>query len=375
MAKRDFYEVLGVSKTATQEEIKAAYRKLALKYHPDRNPDNKEAENKFKEAAEAYEVLSDTKKRQQYDQFGHAGPNMGGFGGHDANMDDIFSHFGDIFGDIFGGGQQQRRRKKSGPTPKQGQDLAKEVTITLEEAFNGVKKDITYYHFVPCDTCKSKGMKEGTSAKTCATCHGSGQVQYQQGFFAFTQACGNCSGEGFIIESPCQACRGQSRIQKYDTISITIPQGIYDEAHLRVSGKGDAGVYGGPSGDLILVVHIMPHKHFKRTGDNIECTVKVTYPQLVFGCQMEIENIDLSKENLKIPQGCPVNERITVAGKGFHKVRGKGRGDLIVTVLCDIPKKLSSDAHAKLKEYSEIIGTKTDNNSGTISGFFKKFLG
>jgi len=375
MAKKDFYEVLGVSKTATQDEIKAAYRKLALKYHPDRNPDNKEAENKFKEAAEAYEVLSDKDKRAQYDQFGHAGPNMGGFGGQQGNMDDIFSQFGDIFGDFFGGGQQQKRRtKKTGPTARQGQDLAKEVTITLEDAFNGVKKDITYYHFVSCETCRSKGTKEGTSFKTCTVCHGAGQVQYQQGFFAFSQACSACSGEGFIIESPCSTCKGQSRIQKYDTLSISIPKGIYDEAHLRVAGKGDAGVYGGPAGDLILVVHIMPHKHFRRSDDNIECTIKVTYPQLVFGCQMEIENIDQSKELLKIPQGCPIGEKIHIAGKGFHKVRGKGRGDLVVTIACDIPKKLSSEAQQKLKEYSELIGTKTEGN-GTIAGFFKKFLG
>ncbi len=378
-SKRDFYEVLGVTKTSTNDDIKAAYRKLALKYHPDRNPGNKEAEEKFKEAAEAYEVLSDTQKRQQYDQFGHAGPQMGGFGGGPSssmNMDDIFENFGDIFADLFGGSAAQgRRRKKSGPIPKRGHDLAQDVSITLEEAFLGTKKDITYYHFVTCETCNGKGMPAGVTPQQCPECHGVGQIQYRHGIFAYSQTCGTCSGEGFIITTPCPTCHGQSRVQKYETISVNIPKGIFDGADLRLQSKGDAGVFGGEAGDLFLRIHVMPHKQFKRVDDNLECTITLTYPQLVFGSQIEIENIDKSKETIKIPKGCPVGERLVIPGKGFHKIRGKGRGDLVVTTNCDIPKKLSSEAEETLRKYSEIIGTKVDGAQGTISGFFKKFLG
>lgn len=370
--KRDYYEVLGVAKNASAEDIKAAYRKLALKYHPDRNPNNKEAEEKFKEAAEAYEVLSDQQKRQQYDQFGHAGPEMGGFGGQ-ANMDDIFEQFGDIFGDLFGG--QQRKRKKTGPSPKRGHDLAKDVSITLEESFLGTKKEITYYHFAVCETCHGKGMPKGVSVQVCNQCHGYGQVHYRHGIFAYSQTCSACSGEGYIIPQPCATCHGQSRVQRYDTISINIPKGIYEGAELRVAGKGDAGVYGGEPGDLFLKMHVMPDKLFKRIEDDLHCSVTLTYPQLVFGCQIEIENIDKTKETIKIPSGCPVGEEIILPGKGFAKIRGKGRGNLVITTRCDIPKKLSTEAEETLRKYSEQIGTKVDSAQGSIAGFFKKFLG
>ncbi len=375
--KRDYYEVLGVSKTASKDEIKSAYRKLAMKYHPDRNPDNKEAEEKFKEAAEAYEVLSDEQKRKQYDQFGHSGPQMGGGQGFNGfgNMEDIFENFGDIFGDLFGQQQQQRRSKKTGPSPKRGHDLGKELSITLEESYTGTKKEFTYYHFVSCETCKGRGMPAGATAKQCETCHGSGQVTYRQGFFAFNQACSTCSGEGFIITDPCKTCRGASRVQQYETFSVTIPKGIYDGAELRVSGKGDAGVFGGDAGDLFIRVSVLPDKKFKRVEDDLECTVNVTYPQLVFGSQIEIENIDKTREAIKIPAGSPVGHRIIIANKGFAKIRGKSRGDLIVTVTCDVPKKLSSKAETLLREFSEEIGTDVNGPSGTISGFFKKFLG
>jgi molecular chaperone DnaJ len=384
MAQKDYYEVLGLQKAASQDEVKKAYRKLALQYHPDRNPDNKEAEEKFKEAAQAYEILSDEKKRRQYDQFGHAGAQgMGGSGGFEGfggfqnmNMEDIFDNFGDIFGDIFGGGGSAQRRKKSGPAPKRGHDLAKEVSITLEEAFSGIKKDVTYYHFVTCDTCKGKGAESGTATEQCGECHGAGQLRYQSGIFIQTRSCQTCNGEGFIIKDPCTKCHGQSRIQKYDTIAITIPKGIFDGANLRVTGKGDAGVYGGSAGDLIVRVQVAPNKKFKRVDDDLECTVTLTYPQLVFGAHIDIENIDGSKELLKIPRGCPVGEEITIKGKGFPKLRSRHRGNLIVTTTCDIPKSLSSAAEKTLREYSEQIGSQVDeDSSGSIAGFFKKFLG
>jgi molecular chaperone DnaJ len=380
MSKRDYYEILGVSRTATADEIKAAYRKLALKYHPDRNPDNKEAEEKFKEAAEAYEVLSDAKKRPQYDQFGHAGmgAGMGGHGGHGGmNMDDIFESFGDIFGSMFGGGAGggSRKRKKSGPEPKRGHDLTKEIEISLKDSFLGVKKEISYYHFFSCDTCKGFGAKSGTKATQCNTCHGNGQVQYKQGFFIYAQVCGTCGGDGYIIASPCTSCNGQSRVQKYDKFTITIPEGIFDGAELRITGKGDAGVYGGGEGDLFVKINVLPDKNFKRVGDDLVCNVLLTYPQLVLGSQVEIESIDGTKESIKVPKGCPVDEKIMVTGKGFPRLKSSTRGNLVVVAKCHIPKKLSSEAKKALTEYSTLIGTSTDDSEGTISGFFKKFLG
>lgn len=375
MNKRDFYEILGVSKTASQEEIKAAYRKLALKYHPDRNPNNKEAEDKFKEAAEAYEVLSNNEKRKQYDQFGHAGPEMGGFGGQGMNMDDIFSNFEDIFGDIFGGGGNRRKSKKSGPSAKRGHDIAKELTISMEESFVGIIKNIKIYHYVPCGTCHAKGTEDPTSITVCTQCQGTGQVGYRHGIFMYAQNCNVCHGEGYLISKPCHTCKGQSRIQQYDDIKVTLPVGIYDGAVIRYGGKGDAGMYGGPSGDLHVQIHVTPSKEFRRVDDDIECNVILTYPQLVFGCQMEIENIDKTKETLKVPKGCPVGERIVIQGKGFARIKGKGRGNLIVITKCDIPKKLTKESEETLRQYSEQIGTKTAASDGGISGFFKKFLG
>jgi len=377
MAKRDFYEILGVSKSASADEIKAAYRKLAMKYHPDRNPNNKEAEDKFKEAAEAYEILSDTKKRQQYDQFGHSGPQMGGngagFGG--MNMDDIFEHFGDIFGDIFGQQSGHRGRARTGPEPKRGHNLHKDIQITLKESFEGVSKEIAYYHFVNCAACKSTGAKEGTSPKQCSTCHGTGQVQFRQSFLVYAQPCSACGGQGFTIASTCKDCNGQSRKQVYDKFTLNIPRGIYDGAELISSGRGDAGIYGGPSGDLLLKVTVVSDKVFKRVGDDLICPLTLTYPQLVFGCQVDIESIDGSKETIKIPKGCPVGEKIIIPGKGFYKIKGANRGSLIVITKCHIPKKLSAGAKADLTTYSEEIGTGIDDSEGSIVGFFKKFLG
>lgn len=375
--KRDFYEILGVARTASAEEIKKAYRTLALKYHPDRNPGNKEAEDKFKEASEAYEVLSDAKKRQQYDQFGHAGMGMGGGpGGHGGmNMDDIFENFGDIFGDLFGMGGPKRGRRKTGPEPRRGHDLHKNIEITLKDAFVGTIVDVSYSHFVTCETCKGKGTQKGTAVQSCATCAGTGQVSYRQGFFMYSQPCNDCHGEGYIIPSPCPDCKGQSRKQVYEKFSLNIPKGIYDGAELRASGRGDAGVYGGASGDMILTVHVMPDKNFKRDGDDLVCSVMLTYPQLVFGSQVEIESIDGSKETIKIPKGCPVGEKIVVTGKGFQRLRGNSRGNLIVITKCHVPTKLSADAKKALTEYSELIGTSTESKDGAIASFFKKFLG
>jgi len=380
MEKRDYYEILGVSKSASEAEIKAAYRKKALKYHPDRNPDNKEAEAKFKEAAQAYEILSHAEKRKAYDQFGHAGveggmgDGPGGFGGQGMSMDDIFENFGDIFGNIFGGGGR-RRARKNGPEPKRGHDLYKEISISLKESYTGTKQEIRYYHFFSCETCKGKGTKAGTSAQRCAQCDGAGQISTRQGFFMYSQTCGACGGHGYTIPSPCPTCSGQSRAQKFDKFSITIPAGIFDGAELRVAGKGDAGVYGGPAGDLFLHIKVEQNKKFRRVGDDLECNVMLTYPQLVFGAQIEIENIDGTKQTIKIPKGCPVGEPIIVSGKGFATRGGTRHGNLVVITQCHVPKKLDAQAKKLLSEYAEKIGSSVKSSEGFIAGLFKKFLG
>lgn len=376
MTKKDLYAILGISKKASAEEIKASYRKLALKYHPDRNPDNKEAEEKFKEAAYAYEILSDEQKRQQYDQFGHDGLQHGGMGhgGAGMNMDDIFESFGDIFGAMFGGGGQKRKTAKAGPVAQRGHDLAKDIEISLKESFVGTKKEVSYYHFISCETCHASGAKAGTKAERCATCKGHGQVQYQQGFFVYSQNCSSCGGRGFTIPSPCSACGGQSRIQKYEKFSITIPAGVFDGAELRVTKKGDAGVYGGANGDLFVKVKVVADKKFKRVGNDIVCTLSLTYAQLVLGCQIEMETIDGSKETVKVPKGCAVGEKIIIAGKGFADPRSNSRGNLVVITECQIPRKISTDAKDLLMQYDKLTETEAQSNS-SIMGFFKKFLG
>jgi molecular chaperone DnaJ len=378
MAKRDYYEILGVAKSASADDIKAAYRKLALKYHPDRNPNNKEAEEKFKEATGAYEVLSDTEKRQRYDQIGHDNfENMGGAGHGPGgmDMDDIFEQFGDIFGDIFGGQDRRKAKKKTGPEPKRGHDLSKEVVISLKDAFLGTKEEISYHHFFTCETCQGNGVQKGTSVHKCAKCNGAGQIQFRQGFFMYSQTCGTCGGEGFTIPSPCLSCKGQSRKQQFDKFSINIPKGVFDGAELRIAGKGDAGVYGGPAGDLFIKILVTPDKKFKRVDDDLVCSIMLTYPQLVLGAQLDIETIDGTKESIKIPKGCSVGEKIVIAGKGFNKVRGTTKGNLVLITQCHIPKSLNADAKAKLMEYSNLIGTDTTDSGSSIAGFFKKFLG
>jgi len=376
--KKDYYIILGLQKNASEADIKSAYRKLAMKYHPDRNPGNKEAEEKFKEAAQAYEVLSDPEKRNKYDQYGHAATEgFGGGAGPEMNMDDIFANFGDIFESMFGSGftQTQKKSRRSGPIPQRGHDRHKELEITLKEAFEGIKKEISYNRMFACETCKGHGTAPGTKPEICKQCEGTGQVTYRQGFFMYAQTCNICGGQGYIIPHPCHTCSGHSRKQKFDKFTVTIPAGIFDGAELRVSEKGDAGVYGGPSGDLYLKIKILPDKKFKRNGDDIECTILLTYPQLVLGCQIEIENIDRSKEIIKIPKGCPSGERIIISGKGFPVLRGRHRGNLVIITQCHIPTKLSTEAKETLKQFSEQITLNVDESSNTITGFFKKFLG
>jgi len=376
MAKKDFYEILGVPRDASPEAIKAAYRKLALKYHPDRNQGNKEAEEKFKEAAEAYEVLSNKEKRNRYDQFGESGPEVSNWQGQGMNMDDIFRNFGDIFegfGDMFGFGPQQR--EKSGPIPRQGHDRHIALNISLKDAYEGTRKDVAYYRLEACSECGGKGIKKGTHPQQCKECKGSGHIKKQQGFFIFSQTCSHCGGEGYTIPHPCPACNGNSRKQVYEKFSVKIPAGIYDGAELRITQKGDAGIFGGDEGSLYIQIHILPEKKFTRDGDNLICNLMLTYPQLVFGAQVEIENIDGSKLMIKVPKGCPSQEKIILKDKGFPSLRGRGRGDMVIITQCHIPKNLSTESKEILKQYSKEIGTSINDGEGTITGFFKKFLG
>jgi molecular chaperone DnaJ len=371
MQKQDYYEILGISRTASAEEIKGAYRKMAMKYHPDRNPNNKEAEEKFKVAAQAYEVLSDSEKRKSYDQYGQTD-----FSDHNhgsgMRMEDIFENFGDIFGSIFGAHQQTSHSQ--GPQPKTGHHLSKEITITLLDAFVGLKYELSYYRFFSCQPCAGKGSKPGTKISSCATCHGMGKTQYQQGFFVYAQTCSSCAGQGFTIANPCSSCNGQSRVQQFDKFQVTIPEGIFDGAELRISSKGDAGVYGGNTGDLFVMVRIKDDVRFKRENDDLVCTVMLTYPQLVLGCQLEVESIDKSLHTMKIPKGCPIGERIVIPGKGFKKLKNATRGNFVVITQCRIPTKTTAQEKKILTEYAAATEEQGQSNSG-LGWFFKKFLG
>jgi len=371
MSKKDYYEILGVTKEATEADIKKAYRKLAMQHHPDRNPNNKKAEALFKEATEAYEVLSDKDKRARYDAYGHQGMHAGSDYQSYGNAQDIFSHFGDIFGSFFGGGHGEHGRERGGATPTQGHDLAYDATISLKESFTGCKKEIKVYHYVPCTTCKHTGTKSGTKPTACKTCHGRGSQTVQQGFFAFSQPCKACNGAGFLIQDPCGTCKGQTRVQQYETLSVTIPAGIFNNADLRVPNKGDSGMFGGPAGHLYVKIKVTADSGFERRGNDVVCTLMLSYPQLVLGAQMEVPSLDGSLHTVKIPKGCAVGQEIVISGKGFRSLQTGSMGNLIFVAHCAIPKKISNDARDALLAYDKAI----EHEHSGIRGFFKKFLG
>lgn len=355
--KRDYYEVLGVSKSATEDELKKAYRKLAIKYHPDKNPGDKEAEEKFKEAAEAYDVLRDKDKRARYDQFGHAGVDgQSGFGGGGMNMDDIFSMFGDIFGGFggFGGG-----RSRGGRRVNRGGNLRIRVKMTLEEINTGVEKKIKVKKYVPCDTCHGSGAKAGSEKTTCPNCGGSGVViQVQRTILGNMQTqttCPHCQGEGTVIKDKCPDCRGEGIVQKEEVVEIKIPAGVSDGMQVSMQGKGNAGARNGINGDLIVVIEEQKHDIFERDGNNLCMQTYITFSQAVQGTTIEVPTLD-GKVKFKVEQGMQSGKVYRLRGKGLPEVNSYGRGDLLVRVDVWVPKSYTKEQKKLLDEldkYSE----------------------
>lgn len=354
MSKRDFYEVLGVSRTASEQEIKSAYRKMALQYHPDRNPGDKAAEDRFKEAAEAYAVLADSDKRARYDRFGHAGVGGGaGSAGVDptifADFQDIFGGLGDIFGfgDAFGGG-----RRRGGP--QRGSDLRYDMEIAFEQSASGAETTIQIPRQEPCETCKGSGAAAGTTATTCPQCRGTGQLRYQQGFFTVARTCGQCRGTGKVIAKPCATCHGQGTTEQQRKLTVKIPAGIATGQRLRLSGEGEAGAQGGPPGDLYVVIHVRDHEFFQRDGNDLHCEVPLSITTLALGSEITVPGIN-GEETLKVPEGTQTGTTFRVKGKGMPDVSGRGHGDLLVTVQAVTPKKLSREQRKLLEQLADTL--------------------
>lgn len=384
MAKRDFYEILGVSKGASEDEIKKAYRKLAIKYHPDKNPDNKEAEEKFKEAAEAYEILSNPEKRQRYDQFGHAatgaGGGYGGFGGGGMNMEDIFSQFGDIFGggggggspfDSFFGGQQQSR---GGRRASRGSNLRIKVKLSLEEIAKGVEKKVKVNKQVVCDTCDGSGAKDKSSFNTCSTCNGSGAVRRVTntilGQMQTTSTCPTCNGEGTQITSKCTVCHGDGLTRGEETISINIPAGVSEGMQLSMSGKGNAAPRGGIPGDLIILIEEIPHESLKREGNNVIYDLHISFIDAAIGASVEVPTID-GKAKIKIESGTQGGKILRLKGKGVPEVNSYHKGDQLIYVNIWTPKALSKDEHEILDRLRESPNFKPQPGKNEKSFFDK----
>jgi molecular chaperone DnaJ len=368
MAKRDYYDVLGVNKNANSEELKSAYRKLAVKHHPDKNPGDKIAEDKFKEASEAYGILSDKSKKENYDNFGHAAfenggggrSGFGGFGG--ADFSDIFE---DFFGD-FGGGRQSSRGRNSN---NRGSDLRYDISISLEEAYSGKKQNIQFSTTEKCNTCKGNGSKPGSSPDRCTYCKGNGKVRTNQGFFTVQQTCPQCAGSGEEITNPCSNCSGQGNKQTSKKISVTIPKGVDDGTRIRLAGKGEAGTRGGSTGDLYLFVNVKSHDLFKRSDENIffECPISITDAAL--GAAIEIPTIDGGKAKIKIPEGTQSGKQFRLRGKGMPYIRGSGNGDLYVQINTEVPISLNKNQKELLEKFREI---ENEKSNPSIKKFFQK---
>lgn len=373
MSKRDFYEVLGVDKGASKDEIKKAYRKLAMKYHPDRNPDDAEAEAKFKEASSAAEVLLDDNKKSRYDQFGHAGVDGqgggfggGGFGGG-GDFGDLGDIFGDIFGDILGGGRRGgggRRRSAARP----GNDLQMSVAVDFTEAAFGCEKTIQITRLADCGTCHGSGAKEGSKPVTCDMCGGMGEVRRQQGFFTVSQTCPKCQGSGQSISDPCGKCNGDGRTRKKTDLSVKVPAGIDHGQRLKLSGEGDAGIKGGPGGDLYVVIDIQEHELFERDGFDVHCTIPISFSKAALGADIEVPTLD-GKVSVKVPPGTQAGKKMRLKGKGIQRLGGYGQGDQIMHIHVETPQKLSKEQEELFQKLSEF-----DNESSNpmSRGFFDK---
>jgi molecular chaperone DnaJ len=367
MIKKDYYEILGVARNATEEEIKKSYRKLAMQYHPDRNPGDKNAEEKFKEAAEAYEVLRDKEKRDIYDRYGHDGLRGTGFTGF-RGFEDIFSSFGDIFEDFFGfsgfGGFSQSERRSAS---QRGADLVYDLVITLEEAAFGTKKEISFDKYDECKECRGSGAKPGTSAEKCSTCGGRGQVTKSQGFFSISTTCPHCRGQGTVIKDPCKKCHGKGLIKTKKNLTAKIPPGVDIGSRLRLEGEGEAGLRGGEKGDLYIRINIKPHEFFHRDGDDILCQIPVSFIQAALGDEIEVPTLN-GPQRVKIPKGIQPNETIRLKGEGIPNIRGFGKGDQIIQFLVKTPTDLSDKQEELLKEF-----VKLDENKSEEKGFFARF--
>ena len=353
-SKRDYYEILAVERTASDGEIKSAYRKLALKYHPDRNPGDKEAEERFKECAEAYAILADADKRAAYDRYGHAGvQGAAGAGGFDPSVftgfEDILGGLGDIFGfgDLFGGG-----RRRGGP--QRGADLRYDLEITFDEAASGTETPIQIPRQENCETCNGSGAAPGSQPTTCNLCRGAGQVRTQQGFFTVARTCPQCRGTGKIITKPCTTCRGAGRVTKDRKLTVKIPAGIATGQQLRLQGEGEAGMLGGPSGHLYVVVHVQEHEFFRRDGINLFCEIPVNFTTTALGGEIQVPTLDGS-EPVKVPEGTQTGTTLRLRGKGMPDVNGRGRGDLFATVQVQTPRKLTKEQRRLLEELAKVL--------------------
>lgn len=372
--KRDYYEVLGVSRDATADDLKKAYRKLAVKYHPDKNPDDKSAEDKFKEVSEAYDVLNDDQKRAAYDRYGHAAfaGGMGGAGGG-GGMHDPFDIFKEVFGggggvfeSFFGGGGGGTQRRRGGP--QRGSDLRYALEITLEEAAHGAEKEIEYERLVSCKTCTGSGSASGSGKKSCRTCGGAGQVISSRGFFQVQQTCPDCGGTGETITDPCKPCRGVGRVKERTRVRLRIPAGIEEGSRLRSQGNGDTGTSGGTPGDLYVVIHLKPHEVFQRDGDDLHCEMPMSFTTAALGGELTVPTIE-GKATVKIPQGTQSGTTFRLRGKGLKHLGGNNNGDLYVHVQIAVPTKLSSEQKAKLQEFAHLLG---ENASEMEESFFEK---
>jgi len=365
MAKRDYYEVLGVTRTATEAEMKASYRKLAMKWHPDRNPGDKDCEAHFKEINEAYDVLKDGQKRAAYDRFGHAAFEQGGPGGAHGFGADFASSFSDIFEDLFGMGG--RRGGRGGR--ERGADLRYNMEITLEEAYSGKTAQVRIPTSVTCEACSGAGAKAGSKPKGCPTCHGAGKVRHTQGFFTLERTCVTCQGRGQVIDNPCPNCTGSGRVTRERTLSVNVPAGVEDGTRIRLAGEGEAGIRGGGQGDLYIFLSIAPHPFFQRDGADLHCRVPISMVTAALGGGFDVPTIDGGQTKVKVPEGTQSARRFRLASKGMPVLRSRERGDMYVQVLVETPQKLTKRQKELLQEFEQQSSTETQPEA---AGFFSK---